>query len=122
MVSTQKSENARLQPRQNKIQKYFGSPCSRKISQFSPSTVRCVAENEASCSSSIDEQRKREFKQCFLDFGQRDFLFHSCKECGMIFSRGIKEDEEIHRKLHKEKTKSILFPVIPYFYFILVHY
>ena len=48
-------------------------------------------------------------KQMFLDFGQQNFGARSCPKCGMVFSRGKKEDEELHSAYCKSRSKPIAF-------------
>lgn len=40
-------------------------------------------------------------RQTFIDLGQKDFGPSQCKECGMMYSRGVPEDEKAHSRFHK---------------------
>ncbi|KAJ2853755.1 hypothetical protein J3B02_002993 [Coemansia erecta] len=63
------------------------------------SNLRSSKNNYNSSSNSVGNGVKKE--QTFLDFGQKPIAPDPCKQCGMAFQRGRKEDEELHSKYHR---------------------
>lgn len=49
--------------------------------------------------ASQNDGRKR-LRQAFLDFGQRDIGPSVCSTCGMVYNRGVEEDESAHSMHH----------------------
>ena len=45
--------------------------------------------------------------QSFLDLGQKGLHGIECKECGMRYNPGVKEDEKLHKTFHETKVKGI---------------
>ncbi|KAI5648363.1 hypothetical protein M9H77_34368 [Catharanthus roseus] len=54
-------------------------------------------------------KNKRSYAQLHLDLGQSDFLLHSCSTCGFKYACGDEADEKLHKEVHNEYTKGILF-------------
>ena len=54
---------------------------------------------------------KRILGQYFLDFGQRDFTYKTCRACGLVYAAGLDEDEKVHAKYHKNRLSGIAFQV-----------
>jgi len=54
--------------------------------------------------------RKAEVQQ-FLQVGQKDTRTSQCDVCGMMYTKGIAEDDKLHRNFHLQFTKSLLVPV-----------
>jgi N-acetyltransferase len=46
----------------------------------------------------------------FLDAGQRSVGHQTCKVCGMVYTLGLPEDEEVHLKFHNGYISGINFP------------
>lgn len=44
----------------------------------------------------------RRMVQMHLDFGQADVGEVRCRECGMVYSRGVVEDERVHKTYHEK--------------------
>lgn len=57
-------------------------------------------------------KNKRSYAQLHLDLGQSDFLLHSCSTCGFKYACGDEADEKLHKEVHNEYTKGILFKVL----------
>ncbi|KAJ2697248.1 hypothetical protein FB645_005963 [Coemansia sp. IMI 203386] len=57
--------------------------------------------SSSSNSARACQQSNNKKEQTFLDFGQRPIVPNPCKQCGMTFQRGRKEDEELHSKYHR---------------------
>ncbi|KNA11759.1 hypothetical protein SOVF_132110 [Spinacia oleracea] len=53
--------------------------------------------------------KKRKYAQFHLELGQSDFLLHTCKICGMKYSKGDEVDEKVHGRFHKNYTHGIPF-------------
>ncbi|KMZ60176.1 chromosome transmission fidelity 7 [Zostera marina] len=53
--------------------------------------------------------KKRSYAQYHLELGQSDFLFHSCKVCGLSYSCGDEKDEKFHKTFHKDYYQGIQF-------------
>ncbi|PKA46329.1 N-acetyltransferase [Apostasia shenzhenica] len=58
-------------------------------------------------SSAGRKLNKRSYEQYYLDLGQSDFVLHTCSVCGLMYARGVEEDEQVHRKFHQEFNKGI---------------
>ncbi|KAH7388566.1 hypothetical protein KP509_16G081900 [Ceratopteris richardii] len=48
-------------------------------------------------------------RQYFLDFGQNEFSFSTCRICGLLYARGHSEDERLHTCFHKRYLNGISF-------------
>ncbi|XP_065889421.1 N-acetyltransferase ESCO2-like isoform X2 [Dysidea avara] len=48
-------------------------------------------------------------KQLYLDFGQKSFGPMKCKSCGMLYTKGELEDEELHKKFHNKLIDGVQF-------------
>jgi len=59
----------------------------------------------------IVKNKKRNYAQLHLDFGQSDFLLRACPTCGVKFTPGDPEDEKSHNEFHKSYTQGIQFRV-----------
>ena len=47
-------------------------------------------------------------EQLYLDFGQRSFgIRQQCKTCGLLYTQGQPEDEEMHRRHHRRALQGI---------------
>ncbi|KAH6769687.1 protein CTF7 [Perilla frutescens var. hirtella] len=53
--------------------------------------------------------KKRKYAQLFLEVGQSDFLFHTCKVCSFQYSPGDEVDEKVHKTFHKNYTHGLPF-------------
>ncbi|KAK1391536.1 putative N-acetyltransferase ESCO, zinc-finger, N-acetyltransferase ESCO, acetyl-transferase [Heracleum sosnowskyi] len=53
--------------------------------------------------------KKRNYAQFHLEFGQSDFLLHTCSTCGFKYAAGDQEDEKVHNSFHKTYTHGIQF-------------
>ncbi|KAL8125788.1 protein CHROMOSOME TRANSMISSION FIDELITY 7-like [Apium graveolens] len=53
--------------------------------------------------------KKRNYAQFHLEFGQSDFLLHTCSTCGFKYATGDQEDEKLHNSFHKTYTHGIQF-------------
>ncbi|KAK1358100.1 hypothetical protein POM88_051356 [Heracleum sosnowskyi] len=53
--------------------------------------------------------KKRNYAQFHLEFGQSDFLLHTCSTCGFKYATGDQEDENVHNSFHKTYTHGIQF-------------
>ncbi|KAK1380428.1 hypothetical protein POM88_027172 [Heracleum sosnowskyi] len=53
--------------------------------------------------------KKRNYAQFHLEFGQSDFLLHTCSTCGFKYATGDQEDEKVHNSFHKTYTHGIQF-------------
>ena len=47
----------------------------------------------------------------FLDLGQSDFSYSTCKTCGLFYARGHGEDEKLHSAFHMNCIRGIPFKV-----------
>ncbi|KAG0459648.1 hypothetical protein HPP92_022776 [Vanilla planifolia] len=56
--------------------------------------------NGAHNSSNSNLTKKRSYEQYHLNFGQIDFILHTCSMCGLMYACGVEEDEQFHRKFH----------------------
>ncbi|CAM6126574.1 unnamed protein product [Calypogeia fissa] len=52
---------------------------------------------------------KRVIGQYFLDLGQSDFSYTTCRTCGLFYARGHENDEKVHKTFHKNRTQGITF-------------
>lgn len=59
----------------------------------------------------VVKNKKRNYAQFHLDFGQSDFLLHNCSTCGVKFAPGDAEDEKAHKEFHKNYTQGVTFKV-----------
>ncbi|KAK7337310.1 hypothetical protein VNO77_17876 [Canavalia gladiata] len=57
----------------------------------------------------VVKNKKRNYAQFHLDFGQSDFLLRTCSTCGVKFAPGVAEDEKSHKEFHKSYTQGIQF-------------
>jgi len=72
--------------------------------------LTAVAANERPATGARPtEPKKARLEQTFLDFGQRDIGPISCAQCGMMYSRGVAEDEALHAAHHKSKVGGVDF-------------
>ncbi|KAK7378855.1 hypothetical protein VNO80_04303 [Phaseolus coccineus] len=55
------------------------------------------------------KNKKRNYAQFHLDFGQSDFLLRACPTCGVEFTPGDSQDEKSHNEFHKSYTQGIQF-------------
>eukprot|EP01080_Neovahlkampfia_damariscottae_P010185 gene10185-2604_t len=55
------------------------------------------------------KNKKKEKKQLYLDFGQKDLKTVFCSNCGMIYMNKLKEDVEVHEKYCKKQKDLISF-------------
>ncbi|CAJ1883026.1 unnamed protein product [Sphenostylis stenocarpa] len=55
------------------------------------------------------KNKKRNYAQFHLDFGQSDFLLRACPTCGVKFTPGDPQDEKSHNEFHKSYTQGIQF-------------
>lgn len=55
--------------------------------------------------------KKRNYAQFHLEFGQSDFLLHTCTTCGFKYATGDEEDEKLHNSFHKTYAHGIQFKV-----------
>uniref|UniRef100_A0A1D1YG22 N-acetyltransferase ESCO2 n=1 Tax=Anthurium amnicola TaxID=1678845 RepID=A0A1D1YG22_9ARAE len=53
--------------------------------------------------------KKRSYVQYHLELGQSDFFLHTCSICGMKYTRGEEEDEQLHKTFHKNYHEGIPF-------------
>ncbi|XP_020588754.1 protein CHROMOSOME TRANSMISSION FIDELITY 7-like isoform X2 [Phalaenopsis equestris] len=53
--------------------------------------------------------KKRRCEQYHLDLGQSDFMLCACSLCGLMYARGVEEDEQVHRKFHQDYERGIRF-------------
>lgn len=53
--------------------------------------------------------KKRSYAQFHLELGQSDFLLHTCKICGINYTKGDEADEKVHSTFHKNYTHGIPF-------------
>ncbi|XP_057811216.1 protein CHROMOSOME TRANSMISSION FIDELITY 7 isoform X1 [Salvia miltiorrhiza] len=53
--------------------------------------------------------KKRKYAQLFLEVGQSDFLFHTCKVCSFKYAPGDEVDEKVHKTIHKNYTLGLPF-------------
>ncbi|KAJ1815277.1 hypothetical protein LPJ75_002422, partial [Coemansia sp. RSA 2598] len=53
-------------------------------------------------------QQAAKREQTFLDFGQKPIAPDPCKQCGMAFQRGRKDDEELHSRYHRSWARKQL--------------
>ncbi|XP_021769539.1 protein CHROMOSOME TRANSMISSION FIDELITY 7-like [Chenopodium quinoa] len=53
--------------------------------------------------------KKRKYAQFHLELGQSDFLLHTCKVCGIQYTKGDETDEKVHTSFHKNYTHGIPF-------------
>lgn len=60
-------------------------------------------------SSIRHENHTGRHKQFFLDLGQADFSYSTCKICGLFYARGHGEDEKLHAMFHKGYLRGIQF-------------
>ncbi|KAK8944398.1 hypothetical protein KSP39_PZI008559 [Platanthera zijinensis] len=58
-------------------------------------------------SSSRNLSKKRVYEQYHLDLGQSDFILHACLVCGLMYARGVEEDEKLHRKFHQDYDRGM---------------
>ncbi|KAL5457124.1 hypothetical protein EMCRGX_G034364 [Ephydatia muelleri] len=50
-------------------------------------------------------------QQLYLDLGQKDFDSTPCPTCGMLYQRGVEEEEHAHRTYHQRHfTTELMFP------------
>lgn len=59
----------------------------------------------------VVKNKKRSYAQFHLEFGQSDFLLHTCSTCGVEFSPGNVDDEKNHTQFHKCYMQGIQFRV-----------
>lgn len=65
----------------------------------------------ASSTKIVVKNKKRNYAQYHLLFGQSDFLLHFCSTCGIKYARGDEDDEKSHNIFHKKYTCGIQFKV-----------
>ncbi|XP_010262991.1 PREDICTED: protein CHROMOSOME TRANSMISSION FIDELITY 7 [Nelumbo nucifera] len=53
--------------------------------------------------------KKRSYAQFHLEFGQSDFLLHTCSVCGLKYARGDEGDEKVHKEFHRNYTQGLQF-------------
>eukprot|EP00897_Mesotaenium_endlicherianum_P007966 jgi/Mesen1/7198/ME000371S06284 len=46
-------------------------------------------------------------RQYFLDFGQQDFSYTTCRICKLMYASGLEEDERVHTSFHQSHVKGI---------------
>ena len=59
----------------------------------------------------VVKNKKRSYAQFHLEFGQSDFVLHTCSTCGIKYVAGDEKDEKIHKGFHKDYTHGIQFKV-----------
>jgi N-acetyltransferase len=59
----------------------------------------------------VVKNKKRSCAQFHLEFGQYDFVLHTCSTCGIKYVAGDEKDEKIHKGFHKDYTHGIQFKV-----------
>eukprot|EP00250_Pteridium_aquilinum_P026711 c33472_g1_i1 orf=138-1253(+) len=57
----------------------------------------------------LNSTRRENYKQYFLDFGQLDFSYSTCKICGLLYARGHSDDEKLHTLFHKRYLRGVSF-------------
>ncbi|XP_028547976.1 protein CHROMOSOME TRANSMISSION FIDELITY 7 isoform X2 [Dendrobium catenatum] len=78
--------------------------------EFPPSERSCeYKKSGSSLNPCRNLSKKRRYEQYHLDFGQSDFILYSCSVCGLMYSRGVEEDERVHRKFHQDYDRGIQF-------------
>lgn len=78
--------------------------------EFPPSKRCCKNKNNGSSSNPCRNlSKKRRYEQYHLDLGQSDFIIHTCSLCGLMYARGVEEDEQVHRKFHQDYDGGIRF-------------
>ncbi|KAH0434811.1 hypothetical protein IEQ34_026747 [Dendrobium chrysotoxum] len=78
--------------------------------EFPPSERYCEYKKSGSLLNPCRNlSKKRRYEQYHLDFGQSDFILYSCSVCGLMYSRGVEEDERVHRKFHQDYDRGIQF-------------
>ncbi|GBG91823.1 hypothetical protein CBR_g53714 [Chara braunii] len=48
-------------------------------------------------------------EQYFLDAGQSDFTCTTCHVCGLVYARGVEQDEKVHIRIHRRHLEGIRF-------------
>ena len=71
----------------------------------------CSKSESTIMGKTIIKNKKRSYAQFHLDFGQSDFLLHTCSTCGVKYAPGDAEDEKTHKEFHKNYTNGIQFKV-----------
>lgn len=56
--------------------------------------------------------KKRKYAQLYLEVGQSDFLFHTCKICSFQYTPGDEVDDKVHKTFHKNYTHGLPFKVV----------
>eukprot|EP00939_MAST-03C_sp_MAST-3C-sp1_P001729 g1729.t1 len=82
---------------------------SKEAIQQQQNIIQKIESNKHCVDSKKKEIRRHKSEQMFLDFGQENFGARTCPRCGMLFSRGKKEDEMIHASFCKKTSKPISF-------------
>ncbi|KNA11721.1 hypothetical protein SOVF_132500 [Spinacia oleracea] len=88
---------------------------TRQPTRVGESTSDGLIEEEKNAKSEKSKgkilNKKRKYAQFHLELGQSDFLLHTCKICGMKYSKGDEIDEKVHSTFHKNYTHGIPFKV-----------
>ncbi|XP_021855447.1 protein CHROMOSOME TRANSMISSION FIDELITY 7 [Spinacia oleracea] len=86
---------------------------TRQPTRVGESTSDGLIEEEKNAKSEKSKgkilNKKRKYAQFHLELGQSDFLLHTCKICGMKYSKGDEIDEKVHSTFHKNYTHGIPF-------------
>ncbi|MQL95635.1 hypothetical protein Taro_028303, partial [Colocasia esculenta] len=83
---------------------------AKEIDNKPPEVANNLSVNPAKVSS-IGKvlNKKRSYAQYYLEFGQSDFLLHTCSICGMRYARGDEDDEKVHKTFHNNYYHGIPF-------------
>lgn len=66
-------------------------------------------ETEVECKRTKVGAFNRPKRQLYLDLGQADFAFATCKVCGIMYAKGEENDEHTHDLYHKQFLQGIRF-------------
>lgn len=88
---------------------FFDQDLKKKVVGIK-STKRNFAGKHEKTSKRISNKKKNSVVQQFLQVGQKE-IPSNCPICGMMYTRGIEEDEELHKSFHKQYLNAFIIPV-----------
>ena len=92
-------------------------PCIKEARQ-SKDFLHKHSNTTSSCTRTYQRRSKRktipdenEKVQQFLQVGQKTKVALKCPVCGMMYTRGLEEDEALHTTFHKQYLRQMILPV-----------
>ncbi|XP_020591369.1 protein CHROMOSOME TRANSMISSION FIDELITY 7-like [Phalaenopsis equestris] len=83
---------------------------SSVIVELKPSELFCEhKKNGCSSNQSGNFSKKRRYEQYYLDLRQSVFMLYACSLCGLMYARGVEEDDQVHLKFHQDYERGIRF-------------